>query len=105
MMGYLHEPQKTGKVFDSEGWLHSGDIGTFKENCLFITGRIKELLVTAGGENIAPAPVEFYIKKECPALSQAVMVGDKMKYCSLLVSVATEIDSKGDPTDRLQPLA
>lgn len=58
-MGYLFEPEKTAQLFDKNGWLHSGDIGYIKNNCVYVTGRIKELLVTSGGENIAPIPVCF----------------------------------------------
>merc|ERR1712204_125255 len=54
--------------------------------------------VTAGGENVAHVPVESFIKKLCPALSQAIMIGDKKKYCSLLVSIACEEDAEGNPT-------
>ena len=54
---------------------------------------------------MAPVPVENFIKKVCPALSQAVMIGDKKKYCSIVVSIATEEDSDGSPTNQLQPHA
>merc|ERR1712228_436359 len=73
-----------------------------EHDCLHITGRIKELLVTAGGENVAPVPVESFIKKRLPALSQAIMIGDKKKYCSILVSIACEEDANGNPTSELQ---
>eukprot|EP01083_Nonionella_stella_P113663 335129_1 len=103
MMGYIHEAEKTSKVFDDEGFIHTGDIGYIDVyDCLHITGRIKELIVTAGGENVAPVPVENYIKAVCPALSQVVMIGDKQKYCSVIVSVACEVGSDGAPTSELQ---
>ena len=70
MMVYIHEMDKTRLAFDGEGFLHTGDVGYINaHDCLHITGRIKELLVTAGGENIAPLPVEDYVKRMCPALS------------------------------------
>lgn len=102
MMGYINEIEKTKEAFDDEGWFHSGDIGYIDDyDCLHITGRIKELLVTAGGENVAPVPVETFIKKMCPALSQAVMIGDKRKYCSIIVSIACKEDN-GIPTSELE---
>ena len=76
-MGYLGAEEKTREVFDSEGWHHSGDVGTVdSEGYYTITGRIKEILITAGGENVPPVIIEdmvswvfgkfstFYDKKE-----------------------------------------
>jgi len=58
-MGYYKNDEETNKAIDGEGWLHSGDLGRIaKSGELFITGRIKELLITAGGENIAPIIIE-----------------------------------------------
>ena len=87
-MGYLHQPEKTLAAIDSEGWLHSEDIGRLdKDGYLFITGRLKEILITAGGENVAPVPIEDRIKKELPTVSQAVVIGDKQKFLSVLLTV------------------
>ena len=58
--------------------------------------------MTAGGENVAPVPVENYIKEQCPALSQAIMIGDKKKYCSMLVSIACKTDKEENPTSELE---
>lgn len=56
---YLGNDEKTREAIDGEGWLHSGDIGRIDEHgFVYITGRIKELLITAGGENVAPVPIE-----------------------------------------------
>merc|ERR1719198_446013 len=99
MIGYLGNPhmgqehmqemvEKTKESIDSEGWLHSGDKGCMDRNGMFrITGRYKELIIGAGGENIAPVPLEDSIKKLCPAISNVMMVGDKRKYNTLLVTL------------------
>ena len=66
MMGYMKDEKKTAEAIDAEGWLHSGDVGAFTaEGLLKITGRLKELIITAGGENIAPVPIEDRIKELC----------------------------------------
>merc|ERR1712087_357085 len=102
MMGYLANPQygpdhvaelekKTADTLDDMGWLHSGDKGTIDvDGFLRITGRYKELIIGAGGENIAPVPVEEELKLHCPALSNVMMVGDNRKYNVALVTLVSE---------------
>ena len=64
MMGYLKNEVSTKEAIDSQGFLHSGDLGKFDEQgFLMITGRIKELIITAGGENIAPIIIEDNFKE------------------------------------------
>jgi len=102
MMGYMANPKmgkshvqeiekKNRDAIDEEGWLHSGDKGCCGENGMFrITGRYKELIMGAGGENIAPVPIEDNIKKLAPFISNVMMVGDKRKYNTALVSLKCE---------------
>jgi len=61
---------------------------------MYITGRIKELLITAGGENVAPVPVEENVKRELPGVSNVMMVGDKKKFITALVTLRTTPDEK-----------
>merc|ERR1719343_589960 len=83
--------EKNAGTIDKLGWLHSGDKGCMDTNGMVrITGRYKELIIGAGGENIAPVPVEESIKLCCPALSNVMMVGDNRKYNVALVTLLTE---------------
>ena len=78
MIGYLKNDDATKGTIDSQGFLHSGDRGkTLPDGMLKITGRIKELIISAGGENIAPVPVEDNFKLECVACSNIMMVGEQ----------------------------
>ncbi|KAG5280469.1 hypothetical protein AALO_G00060360 [Alosa alosa] len=104
-MGYLNMPEKTEEALDNEGWLHSGDLGKHdKEGFLFITGRIKEIIITAGGENIPPVPIEDFVKEEIPIISNAMLVGDKKKFLSMLLTLKCVMNDAGEPTDELSPL-
>ena len=88
--GYLKDPEATKGAIDADGWLHSGDIGTIDaEGFLQITDRKKDLLITAGGENIAPQLLEGQLKS-IPVVGQAVVVGDRMKYLAALLTLDPE---------------
>jgi long-chain-fatty-acid--CoA ligase ACSBG len=107
MMGYMNNPQKTLETFHSDGWLKSGDIGTMDEDGFFsVTGRIKELLITAGGENVAPVIIEDAIKKELPCISNVMVVGDRRKFLSCILTLLVNINQNTNvPTTDLSPNA
>jgi long-chain acyl-CoA synthetase len=85
--GYLKQPEATAEVFEPSGWFHSGDIGRIDEDgFVFITDRKKDLIVTAGGMNIAPQNVENMLKAD-PFISQAMVYGDRKPYPVALITV------------------
>ena len=84
-MGYINNENATKSAFDQDGYLYTGDIGKVDdEGHIFITGRAKEIIITAGGENVAPVPIEDRIKQELPFISQAVIIGDKRKFLTTM---------------------
>jgi long-chain acyl-CoA synthetase len=88
--GYLKQPEATAAVFEASGWFHSGDIGRVDEDgFLFITDRKKDLIVTAGGMNIAPQNIENMLKAD-PFISQAMVYGDRKPYPVALITVNAE---------------
>jgi long-chain acyl-CoA synthetase len=85
--GYLGQPEATAEVFEPSGWFHSGDIGRLDEDgFLFITDRKKDLIVTAGGMNIAPQNIENMLKAD-PFISQAMVYGDRKPYPVALITL------------------
>ncbi len=89
MIGYYNKPEETAESL-KEGWMHSGDVAEVDDGGYFtITDRIKDILITAGGKNVAPAGIEALIKEE-PLVSQVVVYGDRKKYLTALITLDEE---------------
>merc|ERR1712020_883558 len=107
-MGYLNNEEKTLETIDDEGWLHSGDLLTVDTEGFYkIVGRIKELIITAGGENVAPTNIEDEVKTSLGDIVNLVMVcGDGRPYLSCLLTPRVELDlTTLTPTENLEPRA
>jgi long-chain acyl-CoA synthetase len=85
MQGYYKKPQDTAEVIDAEGWFHTGDVGAFDAaGFLVITDRKKDIIVTSGGKNIAPQPIENLLKTH-PLIGEIVMIGNKRHFPAALL--------------------
>ncbi|MGQ0505363.1 MAG: AMP-dependent synthetase/ligase [Myxococcaceae bacterium] len=94
MKGYYKNPSATAEVLEADGWFHSGDIGEIdSEGYVKITDRKKDIIVTAGGKNVAPQNLENSLKT-FPIISQAMVYGDKRKYLVCLITVAEDAAKK-----------
>lgn len=88
--GYFKDELSTAESLDAEGWLHTGDIGHLDEHgCLTITGRKKEIIITSGGKNIAPTPIENALK-ELELVGDAVVIGDGRRFLTALIALEDE---------------
>ncbi len=87
-LGYLHDEAATQDALH-DGWLHTGDVGELAGGFLRITDRKKDLIITAGGKNVAPQNIERELR-EIPLVSQAVVIGDRRKYLTALLTLVPE---------------
>ncbi|MEV6415371.1 long-chain fatty acid--CoA ligase [Kribbella sp. NPDC051718] len=90
MSGYHNLPEQTAEVIDADGWFHTGDIGHFEDEFLFITDRKKDLFKTSGGKYVAPQVIEGRFKMICPYASQFLVHGNQRNFVSALVTLDPE---------------
>ncbi len=88
--GYLNLPEKTAETIDQDGWLHTGDVGVMDAEGYFrITDRMKDIIITAGGKNVTPSELENDLKFS-PYITDAVVVGDKRPYLTVIIMIDQE---------------
>ena len=88
--GYHRLPDRTAELYNAEGWMHTGDLGALDEDgYISITGRKKDIIITAGGKNVAPAEMEGHLQS-IAGVGQAVVVGDRQPYLSALIVLDPE---------------
>lgn len=101
-LGYYKDQEATRQTLDEDGWVHSGDIGDLDEDGFVkVTDRKKELIITSGGKNIAPAPIEAQLKS-IPCVAAAAVIGDGRNYLTALVTIDPEsltsaLEAAGSP--------
>ena len=92
--GYLNQPEATASTIDPDGWLHTGDIGEIDDaGYLTITGRKKDIIITAGGKNLSPERIENALKTS-PYIKEAISIGDRRRFIGALVQI--ELDNVGN---------
>jgi long-chain acyl-CoA synthetase len=97
-VGYWNKPDKTAEVLDADGWLHSGDVGEWVDGThVKIVDRIKDVIITAGGKNVAPSELENALKTS-PFIKEAVVIGDRRPYLTALIGI--ELDTVGNWAQR-----
>ncbi len=93
-VGYWNRPEATAAAIDSEGWLHTGDVGEWVDGShVKIVDRMKDVIITAGGKNISPSEIENLLKTS-PFVNEAVVIGDRRKFISALIAIEFDVVSK-----------
>jgi long-chain acyl-CoA synthetase len=88
--GYWKDPEATARAIDRDGWLHTGDVGEWVDGThVKITDRMKDLIITAGGKNVAPSEIENALKAS-PFVKEAIVIGDRRPYLSALIGIELE---------------
>jgi long-chain acyl-CoA synthetase len=96
--GYWRDPEATAKTVDGEGWLHTGDVGVWVDGThVKITDRMKDIIITAGGKNVAPSEIENALKAS-PYIKEAIVIGDRRRYLTALIGI--ELDTVGEWAQR-----
>lgn len=96
--GYWRDEEATAGTVDADGWLHTGDVGEWVEGThIRVTDRMKDIIITAGGKNIAPSEIENALKAS-PYVKEAVVIGDRRKYLTALIGI--ELDTVGEWAQR-----
>jgi long-chain acyl-CoA synthetase len=89
-MGYFHDRKATAELIDGDGWMHTGDVGRFDAaGYLIVTGRKKDLIITAHGQNIAPQDIETDLRHH-DLISEAVVTGEGRRYLTALLTLDTD---------------
>lgn len=115
-MGYMYDEQATANAFTPDGFLRTGDMASIDSEhdpdiekpsgFVKIIGRIKELIITSGGENMSPIHIENLIKLYNPAVSNCMLIGDQRKYLTVLITLKCEMDPNTNQSlSQLSPLA
>jgi long-chain acyl-CoA synthetase len=95
--GYWQRPDATAEAVDADGWLHTGDVGVLEDGRLRITDRMKDIMITAGGKNVAPSEIENAVKVS-PLIKECVVIGDRRAFLTALIGI--EPDTVGDWAQR-----
>jgi long-chain acyl-CoA synthetase len=97
MRGYRGDPERTAEAIDSDGWLHTGDVGVLEDDgCLRIVDRKKELIINAAGKNMSPALIEGHLKTASPLIGQALVIGDRRPFNVALLVLEPEAGAQAD---------